>query len=202
MPCRQCRRAVLPIIAELMTAKAILVIDMQRDFVLPSSVCCVAGAQATVPAISRMLEYARASGWAVIHIVRRHRPGGVDAEPFRRHLFADGGQFCVEGSGGARIVSGLEPRPGDYVVAKTRFDAFFRTDLEVLLRGLGTEEVYICGTQYPNCVRSTAVGALERDYAVTVVTDCCSAATTAIAEANIADMRAMGIQCLPSGDIM
>ena len=145
---------------------------MQRDFVLPSSVCCVAGAQATVPAISRMLEYARASGWAVIHIVRRHRPGGVDAEHFRRHLFAGGGQFCVEGSEGARIVSGLEPRPGDYVVAKTRFDAFFRTDLEVLLRGLGTEEVYICGTQYPNCVRSTAVGAIERDYAVTVVTDC------------------------------
>mgnify|MGYP001077971669 FL=1 len=88
------------------------------------------------------------------------------------------------------------------MVAKTRFDAFFRTDLEVLLRGLGTEEVYICGTQYPNCVRSTAVGAIERDYAVTVVTDCCSAATPAIAEANIADMRAMGIQCLPSGDIM
>ena len=155
-----------------------------------------------MPAISRMLDYARAQGWAVIHIVRRHRPGGVDAESFRRHLFADGGQFCVEGSEGVRIVSGLEPRPGDYVVAKTRFDAFFRTDLEVLLHGLGTEEVYICGTQYPNCVRSTAVGAMERDYAVTVLTDCCSAATSAVAEANIADMLAMGIRCRPSGEII
>lgn len=180
---------------------AILVIDMQRDFVLPLSPCCVAGALATVPAITAMLRYARSAGWAVIHVVRRHRPGGVDAELFRRHLFADGGTFCTGGTPGADIVEGLEPQPGDYVVAKTRFDAFFGTDLEILLRGLGIGRVYICGTQYPNCVRATAVGALERDYSVTVLTDCCSAATCAVAQANIADMQAMGIQCLPSADI-
>lgn len=185
-----------------MERNVILVIDMQRDFVLPDSPAYVAGAASTVPAIARFLEYGRSRGWDIVHVVRRHRPGGPDAEIFRRHLFSDGGQFCAEGSAGAEIVDGLRPCPGDYIVAKTRFDAFYATDLEVLLRGLGTTAVYIAGTQYPNCVRSTAVGALERDWPVTVVTDCCSAATEAVAMANIADMRAMGIACLSSEEIM
>lgn len=182
--------------------KAILVIDMQNDFVLPGAPLCVAGAMSTVPAISEFLRFGRREGWLVIFVCRIHRASGIDAECFRRHLFDAGSGFCVEGSAGAAIVDGLRREPQDLVVAKTRFDAFFHTDLETVLRSAGIGELFITGTQYPNCVRSTAVGAMERDYKVTVVTDCCSAATPEIAEANIYDMSKMGIPCVTSKEVI
>lgn len=184
------------------TNKAILVIDMQNDFVLPGAPLCVSGAIETIPAITEFLNFGRKNGWTVIFVCRVHRQSGVDAETFRRHHFRDGSGICVAGSDGAELVEGIIKEPGDILVTKTRFDAFFNTDLETVLRGAGIGEVYITGTQYPNCVRSTAVGAIQRDYAVTVVTDCCSASSPEIAAHNIADMRVMGIDCLTSDEII
>jgi len=65
------------------------------------------------------------------------------------------------------------------------------------LRRLGVDTLVIGGTQYPNCVRGTAVDAMSRDYRVIVVSDACSAQTAQVAEANIADLRGMGIACVP-----
>ena len=64
---------------------AILVVDMQNDWVLPSSPLHVAGVYATLPAIAKFLDYGRANGWAVIYIYRIYRPSGIDAELFRRY---------------------------------------------------------------------------------------------------------------------
>ncbi len=181
---------------------AILVIDMQNDFVLPSSPTHVAGAYATIPAISRFLEYGRKNGWQIIYLKRIHRPSGVDAELFRRHFFEEGHPICVPGSEGAEIVSQIKPEATDIEINKQRFSGFFGTDLLLVLRGLGVENIYITGTQYPNCIRSTAVDAMGYDYNTTVVTDCCSAATPEIAQANILDIENMGISCVSSAEIM
>lgn len=177
---------------------ALLIIDMQRDFVEPSAVLCVAGAAATVPAIDTLARRGRELGWTVIHVIRVHRADGSDAEPARRHLFTGGSGYCVAGSRGAEIVDGISVCPSDITVIKTRFSGFYRTDLDGILSRLGTRRIVIAGTQYPNCIRATAVDALMRDYEVTVCTDCCSAADEQTARANIADMRRMGISCLPS----
>lgn len=143
---------------------ALLIIDMQKDFVLPGAPLRVEGALATVPAIRRLLEKARAEGWPVFHVVREHRPDGSDAEMFRRHLFENGGAgFCVAGREGSAIVDELAPLPGEHKIVKTRFSAFYRTSLEDDLRALGVDTVLLSGTQYPNCVRGTAVDALYRD---------------------------------------
>jgi len=176
---------------------ALLIIDMQEDFVLPRGPLFVAGAPATVPALRRLLDLGRARGWAVFHVVREHAPGGADAEITRRGLFADGGGFCLPGSPGARIVEPLRPLPGEERVVKKRFSAFFGTGLHARLTALGVDTVVIGGTQYPNCIRATATDALALDYRVVVVTDCCSAASDAVARANVADMRAMGLACVP-----
>ncbi|MDE5552915.1 MAG: cysteine hydrolase [Muribaculaceae bacterium] len=181
---------------------AILVVDMENDFVMPGSQMRVEGAYATLPAIKRFLDYGRSNDWAVIYIYRIHRPSGIDAELFRRHYFEEGKPFCIAGTPGAAIPDEIAPQKGDIKVTKQRFSAFFGTDLDIILRGLGVKNVYITGTQYPNCIRSTAVDSMSLDYNTVVVTDCCSAASESVAQANIYDIRNMGIACVPSSEIM
>lgn len=181
---------------------AILVVDMENDWVMPGSPMRVAGAYATLPAIKKFLDYGRANNWAVIYIYRIHRISGIDAELFRRHFFEEGHPFCIDGTPGAAIPDEIAPQPGDISVKKQRFSAFFGTDLDIILRGLGAKNIYITGTQYPNCIRSTAVDSMSLDYNTTVVTDCCSAATEEVANANIFDLRNMGISCVDSSEIM
>ncbi|MDE6692834.1 MAG: cysteine hydrolase [Muribaculaceae bacterium] len=181
---------------------AILVVDMENDWVMPGSPMRVAGAYDTLPAIKKFLDYGRANNWAVIYIYRIHRISGIAADLFRRHFFEEGHPFCIDGTTGAAIPEEIAPQPGDISVKKQRFSAFFGTDLDIILRGLGAKNIYITGTQYPNCIRSTAVDSMSLDYNTTVVTDCCSAATEEVANANIFDLRNMGIPCVDSKEIM
>jgi nicotinamidase-related amidase len=174
---------------------ALIIIDMQNDFVLPGAPACVAGAKATLPALRRLLDRARNSGWRVIHVRRSHRADGSDVELFRRAAFADGRGICVAGSHGAEPVAGLEELPGEVVLHKLRFSAFLYTEFDAILRRLGVETLVLCGTQYPNCLRATAVDAMSRDYRVLLATDACSAQTQEVAQANINDLNAMGIAC-------
>jgi len=71
-----------------------------------------------------------------------------------------------------------------------------QTELEFILRRLSTKKILICGTQYPNCIRATAYDAISFDYDATVITDATSAMTDQIAQANISDMKSVGIQCI------
>ncbi|MDE6350019.1 MAG: cysteine hydrolase [Treponemataceae bacterium] len=181
---------------------AILVIDMQNDFVLPGAVLCVAGAQATIPTIQDLLSHGRAKGWHVIHVIREHRSSGCDVDMPRVPLFTDGKQgYCVPGTKGWEIVEGLEPQRGDIIVSKRRNSGFFQTELDMVLRRLGVKTVVLAGTQYPNCVRGTAVDAMSYDYNTVVCTDACSAKTPEVAEANIFDMKNMGITCIPLAEV-
>ncbi|EPR33244.1 isochorismatase hydrolase, partial [Alkalidesulfovibrio alkalitolerans DSM 16529] len=103
---------------------------------------------------------------------------------------------------GAEIIAELAPLPGEYRLVKRRFSAFLDTEFDLMLRGLGVSTLILCGTQYPNCIRSTAVDAMARDYRVIVVTDACSAQTPEIAEANVTDLANMGIKCVPLAGLL
>lgn len=182
--------------------KAIIIIDMQNDFVEPDGVLCVAGAKPTIPAIQDLVKYGRDNGWKIIYIVREHRPSGLDVDEPRVPLFTDGKPgYCVPGTWGAEIVKGLEPEKDDLVVAKFRNSAFFNTQLDLILRRLGVNTVILAGTQYPNCVRGTANDARSYNYETVVCTDACSAKTPEVAQANIYDMRNMGIKCISLDEV-
>ncbi|PTN35326.1 cysteine hydrolase family protein [Desulfonatronum sp. SC1] len=181
---------------------ALLIVDMQNDFVLPDALAAVAGARETIPVIAALAEHARKRSWPVIHVVREHRPDGSDVEYTRQELFQNGVGICVAGTPGARIVAELMPRSGDYVLTKQRFSAFLGTELDLLLRRLRAETLIVAGTQYPNCIRATAMDALGRDYRVIVATDACSAQTERIAANNIEDMRNMGMMCIPFQELI
>jgi len=175
---------------------ALLIIDMQNDFLLPGRPLYVDGAMPTVPQIKKLLDYARTNDWTVIHVIREHDKNGINADKPRRYLFEDGREgYCVAGTEGAQIVEELHPMDNEIIIKKTRNSAFFGTNLDSVLRRLEIKNVVISGTQYPNCIRGTAADAMSYDYDVTVVTDCCSAKTPEIASANITDMKNMGIKC-------
>lgn len=182
--------------------KVILVVDMQNEWIMPGSPVSVSGAYRTLPAIARFLDFGRANGWAVIYVCRHHLPSGIDAEPFRRHFFDEGSPIGIPGTWASDIPDTIAPHKGDIIIGKQRFSAFFGTRLDIILRGLGATDIYITGTQYPNCIRATAVDAISYNYNTTIVTDCCSAATEDIAMSNIRDLRNMGIPCVSSAELM
>jgi nicotinamidase-related amidase len=153
---------------------ALLVIDMQNDFVGPLAVMKCEGGRDIIPAVKDLICTARSAGVPVIHVIQEHRRQLVD---FGRELDVSP-VHCVEGTEGARPVKELEPENNDYMVIKRRFSGFMYTDLEMLLRGLGVERVIITGVATDGCVRATAVDAHQMGYYVSVVKDCVAGATS------------------------
>lgn len=174
---------------------ALLIIDMQNDFVLTERTA-VKGAKATIPAIQHAMQICHEKQIPVFHIVRAYEENGCNAEIFRRELFQKGQGFCLAGTEGSKIVEELTPAKEDYVLVKPRFSAFFGTNLKECLQEKYITHVLVAGTQYPNCIRATAVDGLCHDFFVTVLTDCCSAKSEEIARANLRDLQNMGIDCV------
>ena len=181
---------------------ALIIIDMQNDFVLPSSPFHVAGAQKTIPSVRKLLDAARSREWLVIHVVREHRRDASDVERPRVKDFLERGGYSISGTQGARIVEELTPQEGEVCIVKQRFSAFMQTELDLILRRLSIRHLVICGTQYPNCIRATAFDALSLDYDVTIVTSATSAQSQSIAEANILDLRNIGIRCVELSEFL
>jgi nicotinamidase-related amidase len=175
---------------------ALLVIDMQVDFLTPSSPLYVAGGPAIILAVHAVVEHARSANVKIVHVTRQHRPTGVDVDLSRLNLFTRLGPFLVAGTTGAQEISLLDPAATDLTVIKTRWSAFFGTNLDLLLRRLGIHHLVLVGVQTPNCIRATAVDALSLDYTTTVLSDATASQTEAIQASNLADMAAMGIQIL------
>ncbi|KAI3775079.1 hypothetical protein L1987_49647 [Smallanthus sonchifolius] len=174
---------------------ALLVIDMQNDFLLADRPMRVDGGLPIVPNVIKAVEYARRRGFPVIWVVREHDPLGRDVELFRRHLYADGKpKPTSKGSKGAELVDGLIIKQEDYKVVKTRFSAFFATNLHSFFQGAGIDSLVVVGVQTPNCIRQTVFDAVALDYkSVTVIVDATAAATPDVHAANIYDMKNIGV---------
>jgi len=177
------------------TPWALLVIDMQNDFVLPDAPLCVGGALATVPMVRRACDWFRTRGWPVIWVVREHAQDGSDVEAMRYELFRKT-PALVPGTPGCAIVSGLEPRPDELRIVKKRWSAFMHTELDWVLRRKRIERVALSGTQIPNCLRATVFDAVCYGYQAVMLSDACSAQSEEIAEANYRDIRNIGVDCL------
>ncbi|XP_022777179.1 probable inactive nicotinamidase At3g16190 isoform X2 [Durio zibethinus] len=158
---------------------ALLVIDMQNDFVLEDGLMRVNGGKAIVPNVIRTVEIARQRGILVVWVVREHDYLGRDVELFRRHLYSrDKGGPTTKGSFGAELVDGLVIKEGDYKLVKTRFSAFFATHLHCFLQSNGVTNLVVVGVQTPNCIRQTVFDAVAHNYqSVTVIVDATAAAT-------------------------
>lgn len=183
---------------------ALLIIDMQKAFVEPGAAHCIAGAKATVPAISKAAEDARKAGIPVFWIKRRYRADGSDVEFTRYDSWLKGGRTMAPGSKGINseeLASGLEMQEGDYEIIKPRWSAFFQTELDMVLRRLGINTILLSGTTTPNCVRTTCYDGIALDYRTIILKDCCSSQTDEIQQANFRDMESIGAELVETLEI-
>ncbi len=181
---------------------ALIVIDMQNDFVLSGAPACVAGAHATIPCIKKLLDFFRINSFPVFHVIREYRADGSDIEFTQLHGFLNNKRYVVPGTKGCGIVEDLSPVEGEYRIIKNRFSGFMNTELDFMLRRVGATHLVVCGTQYPNCVRATIFDAIAYGYAVINITDATSAQTQQIAEANIVDLKNIGVGCISSDEFL
>ena len=146
---------------------ALIVVDMQNDFVSEGGSLRVPDAAATVPAIASLLELARVEGMPVVFTQDTHRDGDPEWRIWPEH--------AREGSWGWQIVDALAPGADETVIRKVRYDAFYGTPLDHLLRLWGVQTLLICGTVANICVHYTAASAALRWYEVVIPRDAVSA---------------------------
>src|SRR5215218_242957 len=145
---------------------ALIVGDMQNDFVKEGGTLVVPGAKVTIPAIRSLLDLTREAGIRAVFVQDTHRDGDPEWEIW--------GEHCREGSWGWQVVEGLGPGEDEATIRKPRYDAFYGTALEHMLRLWGVDTLIICGTVANICVHYTASSADMRWFNVIVPRDCIS----------------------------
>jgi nicotinamidase-related amidase len=181
---------------------ALLIIDMQHDFLDEGVPLEAVGGRDIIPAVARTVAAARQAGVPVIYTQEAHRPGRVDsgreADPGMGTEYYPGGsgdqplpEHCVEGTRGIEIVSEVGCGPGDLRVLKRRFNCFLGTDLDLLLRGLGVDTLLVTGVDSNVCVLWTVGEGFQLDYHVRVLEDCTAGTSPEEHEAALLIMRAL-----------
>lgn len=165
---------------------ALVVIDMQRDFVEPGGFGAalgndVARLRRAIAPTRAVLEATRARGMLVLHTREGHRPDLADlpaAKRLRGRLdvkIGDPGpmgRLLVRGERGHGIVDELAPRAGEPVVDKPGKGAFYATDLGAILASRGIRQLVVCGVTTEVCVSTTVREANDRGYDCLVLEDC------------------------------
>lgn len=185
---------------------AVLIIDMQRDFLEPGGFGEALGndvslLRRTIAPNRRLLAAWRAAGLPVIHTREGHRPDLADLPPSKR-ICGRGritigeagpmGRLLVRGEPGHDIIDELAPAPGEPVIDKPGKGAFHATDLHAILQNRGIAQLVVTGVTTEVCVNTTVREANDRGYDCLVLEDCVGSYFPAFQEAGLAMIRAQG----------
>ncbi len=165
---------------------ALIIIDMQRDFLEPGGFGEMLGndvsqLRRTIEPNRRLLEAWRAAGLPVLHTREGHRPDLFDLPPAKkirgRSATSIGdpgpmGRILVRGEPGHDIIAELTPQPGEPVIDKPGKGAFFATDLHAILEHRGIKQLVVTGVTTEVCVNTTVREANDRGYDCLVLEDC------------------------------
>ena len=185
---------------------ALLVIDMQRDFIEPGGFGEALGNDvsrlgAIVPTVRALIEWCRSHGVSVVHTREGHRPDLADCPPakLRRgdpatRIGAPGpmGRILVDGEPGNDIVPELAPLPGETVIVKPGKGAFWATGLHELLRSRAVTHLIVCGVTTEVCVQSTMREANDRGYECLLIEDATESYFPEFKRATLEMIRAQG----------
>jgi nicotinamidase-related amidase len=164
---------------------ALVMIDMQRDFLEPGGFGAALGndvslLQKIVPTVRRLIEAFRAAGLPVIHTKECHRPDMSDCPPAKRARGRGGlrigdpgpmGRILIDGEPGNDFIPELAPAPGELVVAKPGKGSFYATGLHEHLKSRGITRLVVGGVTTEVCVQTTLREANDRGYDCLLVED-------------------------------
>jgi biuret amidohydrolase len=185
---------------------ALVIIDMQRDFLEPGGFGHALGndvlrLQAAVAPCKAVLAAARGLSMLVIHTREGHRPDLTDAP---RHKVERGdpatrigaagpmGRILVRGEPGHDIIPELYPVEGEPIIDKPGKGAFYQTDLELMLKNRAVDTLFVCGVTTEVCVNTTIREANDRGFRCIALSDCCASYFPEFHEAGLAMIKAQG----------
>ncbi|HZW58031.1 MAG TPA: isochorismatase family cysteine hydrolase [Nitrososphaerales archaeon] len=165
---------------------SLLVIDMTNAFVEKGSPLEDPGSRKIIRPIKALIKACHENSVPVIFANHCFRRDGLD-----RGLMFDfypvlKEGFLYDGARGTHVISELKPIKGDFIVKKSRYSAFYNTELDSILRGLGRDTLIICGTSTEFCCESTARDAFYRDYKVLFLSDANATESEMIQRATLA----------------
>jgi biuret amidohydrolase len=185
---------------------ALVVIDMQRDFIEPGGFGEALGNDvsllaAIVPTVAALLEHARAHGWLVVHTRESHAADLSDCPPAKRargeplaRIGDQGpmGRILVRGEPGNAIVDALAPAGGEIVIDKPGKGAFYATRLAEKLALRSITHLVFAGVTTEVCVQTTMREANDRGYECLLIEDATASYIPAFKEATLAMVRSQG----------
>ena len=165
---------------------ALLVIDMQRDFVLPGGFGEALGndvsqAQDAIEPTRDVVKLARETDMPVIFTREGHEPHMADCPPSKQNrgqnevgIGDDGpmGRVLIRGEDGHGIIDSLEPHPDEIVLDKPGKGSFYATELNLILQNHGIENLIVTGVTTEVCIHSTIREANDRGYECLLLEDC------------------------------
>jgi nicotinamidase-related amidase len=185
---------------------ALIVIDMQRDFIEPGGFGESLGndvslLRAAVAPTQTLLSAWRERGWPIVHTRESHRPDLSDCPQAKRERgqprlrIGDPGpmgRLLVRGEPGCEIVPELAPLLGEIVIDKPGKGAFHGTDLQATLQGLGVTHLVFAGVTTEVCVHTTLRAAIDHGYGAITVADACAASEPQLQAPSLAMIEVEG----------
>jgi ureidoacrylate peracid hydrolase len=151
---------------------AVIVIDMQNDFVASGAPMETPMGRELLPALTKLLGHARKSGMTVIYTTHAHRANGCDMGLFAEIYPPIADRIgLIDETHGIEIYPDVAPQGEEVVIKKHRYSAFFGTDLDIILRTKGIKSVVVTGVTTENCCHSTARDAMFNGYKVGFISD-------------------------------
>jgi nicotinamidase-related amidase len=185
---------------------ALIIIDMQRDFLEPGGFGAALGNDVSrlhgaIGPCGNVLAAARNTGLLVIHTREGHRPDLTDAPPLKvergdpaMRIGAPGpmGRILVRGEPGHDIIPELYPAAHEPIIDKPGKGAFYQTDLELMLKNRNIETLLVCGVTTEVCVNTTVREANDRGFHCIVLSDCCASYSPEFHEVGLKMIKAQG----------
>jgi nicotinamidase-related amidase len=186
---------------------ALVLIDVQRDFYEADAPARIDGTREAIPAMAALAARFREHGLPIVHVVRLYQPDGSNVDLVRRRIVELGARIVAPGAPGSQIAPEVLPTetplafdqllqgrfqqvgPGEHIMYKPRWGAFYQTGLEDHLHRAGVDTLVFAGCNFPNCPRTSLYEASERDFRAILVPD----AMSGVYERGLAECQRIGV---------